>query len=356
MTENSPYSSNRKTAPARRAPGWIAPTLAGVLAVAVTWGIGSTVFHNALVAHGLPEEVKDASADERALLVHGAELADLATRANKLAGLAQGEESEALANLGTSLSQGAELLGELQFAQESAPAEPSAYSPELVESLLQDVATFSASTPALEEPSLEGNELLSQIAFQTNLDANTALDALKEKSSPELALPLSASTENENTDPVSCLPSADLLDPASKVTEANEFEAVAVARALDRGYALDFVLQLQAARGASSQAEGIEAQRTQLGKQLQTLRAVVDPQCGDLRQPAYALPDEGLENLKTVVTDAHSDFDEALVLAAGNAQGEARTKVATLAFDVLSDDSAANPNHRVLETGTSVNQ
>lgn len=355
MTENSPRFPSRKKTPSRRAPGWIAPALAGVVAVAVTWGIGSTVFHGALVDHGLPEQVKDASDDERTLWVQGAELADLAARANKLAELTGGVESEALANLGASLSQGAALLGELQFEEDSPPQVPSNYTPELAATLLQDVANFSASMPALEEPTLEHNQLLSEIAFQVNLDALDASESLDEKNVPELAKPLSETTQDENSRPVSCLPSDDLLNPSTPVGEAKDLESVTVARALDRGYALDFALQLQAARGATAQVDGIEDQRTALGKQLQTLRSVIDTQCSDLRQPAYALPDKGLDNLDKVAADARTDFDEALVLAAGNSDGNARTTIANVAFNALRDESTGSPDHRILETGTGVN-
>ncbi|UYQ78469.1 hypothetical protein OF385_04785 [Glutamicibacter sp. JL.03c] len=355
MTENSRRFPNRKKRPSRRAPGWIAPALAGVVAVAVTWGIGSTVFHGVLVDHGLPEQVKDASDDERALWIQGAELADLATRANKLAELADGDESQGLASLGASLSQGSALLGELQFEEDSPAQAPSSYTPELAATLLQDVANFSASMPALEEPTLERNQLLSEIAFQVNLDALDASESLDEKNVPELAQPLSATTQDENSQPVSCLPAGDLLDPSTPVGEAKDLESVTVARALDRGYALDFILQLQAARGSSAEVNGIEEQRTALGKQLQTLRSVIDTQCADLRQPAYALPDKGLDNLDKVAADAREDFDDALVLAAGNSDGEARATIANVAFGALRDDSAGIPDQRVLETGTGVN-
>ncbi|UUX59938.1 hypothetical protein [Glutamicibacter halophytocola] len=355
MTENSPHNSRRRKTTAHRAPGWIAPALAGAVAVAVTWGIGSTLFHGALVDHGLPEQVKDASDDERTMWVQGATLADLAARANKLAELAQGQESEALAILGTSLSQGAALLGELQFEEESPAPVAQNYSPEQVEALVQDVANFSASMPAFEDPSMERNELLAQIAFQTNFDARDALEALDEKDAHKLAKPLSSSADEGNSDQVDCLPSPDLLDPAGKAGEPDDFEPVAVARALDRGYALDFVLQLHAARGTSSQVDGIEEQRTALGKQLNSLRSVVDQKCGDLRQPAYALPENGLEDLDKVVANAQEDFDRALVTAAGNADGGAGKRIATLAYEVLSGPSAATSDQRILESGTGVN-
>jgi len=355
MTEKSPNFSDRRKTPARRAPGWIAPTLAGVAAVAVTWGIGSTVFHGVLVDHGLPEQIKDASTDERTLWVHGAALADLGVRANKLAELAKGKESEALANLGTSLSQGAASLGELHYEEKSPAPVPQRYSPKLVESLVQDVANFSTSIPSFKEPSLERNDVLSQIAFQINFDARAALAALNSKAAPELAQPLSASNDEVASEPVSCLPTPELLEPTATVSNAIDLEPVTVARALDRGYALDFALQLQAARGASMQADGIEKQRTELGKQLNSLRSVVDQQCGDLRQPAYDLPENGLENLNKVVADAQTDFDQALVLAVGNADGDTRKRISALTYEVLSQRSTAGPTQRILETGTSVN-
>lgn len=355
MTEKFPHADARKKKIASRAPSWIAPVLGGVVAAALTWGIGSTIFHGALVDQGLPEQVQSASDDERALWVRGGELADLAARANKLAELTDGSSAEALANLGASLAQGAALLGELQFEEQTPTALPQSYSPELVQELAQDVAKSSASLPALKKPSLQSTKLLSQIAFQTNLDANKAMDSLGEKNPPELAKPLSAVADQDQNQPVACLPDPNLLNADAEVKDSKNFESVTVARALDRGYALDYALQLQAARGVSSQSAAIEKKRTALSKQLASLRSAVDAKCEDLRQPAYALPKDGLKDLGNVVSDSTEDFDQALVLAAGSSDEGTGQRIAAVAFEVLDNEAKANPEHRILVSGASVN-
>lgn len=354
MTEKIPHSNGRNQR-VSRAPGWIAPALGGAVAAALTWGIGSTVFHGALVNHGLPEEVRSLSPDERTLLEHGAQLADLAARANKLAELTDGSEAKSLANLGTSLAQGAALLGELQFQDETAAQLPKSYTPELAQSLATDVATTSATLPVLDKPTLENYKLLSQIAFQTNLDAHKVITTLGEKNSPELAIPFSADSDKEQGQKVACLSDPNLLNADAQVQNSQDFESVTVARALDRGYALDYALQLQAARGDSSVSQSVEKRRAELSNELSRLRSLVDSQCADLREPAYALPKDGLKNLGNVVSDATEDFDQALVLASGSAAEPTRARIAEVTFDVLENESARNPDHRILESGTGVN-
>lgn len=354
MTEKFPHSNGRKQS-VSRAPIWIAPALGGVVAAALTWGIGSTVFHGTLVDRGLPKEVQSASVDERSLWIHGAQLADLAARANHLAGLTDGDSADALANLGASLAQGAALLGELQFEEESATELPQSYSPEEATAVAQDVATMSANLPSLKNPSLQTVKLLSQISFQTNADAHQVVNSIGEKNPPELAMPLSEDAGQQETEPVSCLPDGNLLNDDIEVKNPEDFESVTVARALDRGYALDYTLQLQAARGEAAASESIEKRRTVLNKRLASLRSVVDSQCGDLRQPAYALPEDGLKNLDSIVSEASEDFDQALVLASGSSAGSTQSQIAAVTFEVLKSESASDPDHRILESGTGVN-
>lgn len=354
MTEKSPRSANRNSAPARRAPGWIAPVLAGAVAIAVAWGAGTTIFRGALVERGLPEQVNEASADERSTWLEGAKLADLASRATVLAGLAEeGEGADALAALATSLSQGAALLGELRFDDQEPVVLPESFSSEAVQALAQDVANLSASRPEFDEPLLSRDQMLAEIAFQINFDARDAVAAISGEDDPELAMPLSTVADDAAAEPVACLPDENLLDPAAEIQDPANAEPVAVARALDRGYALDFALQLQAARGTSAAKDELEQQRAQLGSQLQTLRAVIDGQCADLRQPAYALPEDGLEELSSVTANAQVDFSEAMVTAAAMADGSAGQKIAELAFEVLDDLPDNDPDQRILESGRS---
>ena len=352
MTEKTPYSSPRSDRQARRAPGWIAPALAGAVAVAVTWGIGSTLFHGALVEHGLPEQVSEASADQRTMWEQGAKLADLASQAQALAKLAPEENASQLSALATSLSQGSALLGELRFDDQEPAALPQRYSPDALVALATNVAHASAQMPAFEEPSLPRDSKLAEIAFQINLDARRAVASSGDERDHDLALPLSkvAGEEKQNDQLVACLPHADLLDPAMEITGAQDIEPTAVARALDRGYALDFLLQLTAARGAESAEDAIEDRRSELGNQLRGLRDVVDDRCADLREPAYALPEGGLEELAKLSAAAEEDFAEALVVAAGNTDGAAGLEISALAFQALRELHGSSSDYRLLET------
>lgn len=353
MTEKSPHSARRTDRQVRRAPGWIAPVLAGAVALAVTWGIGSTIFRGALVERGLPEQVNEASADARMTWEYGAKLADLASQAHALAQLAPEDNASRLSALATSLSQGSAVLGELRFDDQEPAALPQSFSPDALVALATNVADASSAMPAFAEPSLSRDSKLAQIAFQINLDARSAVASLGEERDVDLALPLSAvSGEEEQKDqPVACLPKEELLDPAKEITEAQNIEPTAVARALDRGYALDFVLQLTAARGADSAKEAVEARRSELGRQLRGLRATVDEQCADLREPAYALPEGGLEDLAALSAEAEGDFADALVVAAGVSDGAAGAKISAVAFQTLNGQQGSNEEYRILETG-----
>ncbi|MGH3652000.1 hypothetical protein [Glutamicibacter sp.] len=352
MTEKSPHSSRRTDRQVRRAPGWIAPALAGAVAIAVTWGIGSTLFRGALVERGLPEQVNEASADARMMWEQGARLADLASQAQALSTLAPEESASRLSTLAASLSQGSALLGELRFDGQEPPALPRSFSPDAVVALVTNVTDASAAMPAFAEPSLSRDSALAQIAFQINLDARGAVATLGKERDLDLALPLSkVSGEEEQKDqPVACLPHGELLDPAKVITEAQNIEPTAVARALDRGYALDFLLQLTAARGADASKDAIEARRSELGRQLRGLRAAVDAQCADLRAPAYALPEGGLEELTALTAAAEEDFADALVVAAGNTDGAAGAKISAVAFHALTAHQGSNSEYRILET------
>ncbi|MGP5720494.1 hypothetical protein ACTXPG_12735 [Glutamicibacter arilaitensis] len=351
MTEKSPHSPSRTTTSVRRAPGWIAPVLSGVLVAAVTWGIGSTVFRGALVERGLPETVNEASDDERTMWELGAQLEDLASQARKLAELAPGESASSVAALASSLSQGSALLGQLRFDDQQPVALAQSYSPEAVVELASKVSAVSASMPDFSQAELGRDSMLAQIAFQINLDARGTVAALGEEQDLGLALPLSevSGEADQNDQPVACLPDAALLDPAKKITEAQNIEPTAVARALDRGYALDFLLQLKAARGADAAKDAIEARRSELGRQLHALRGIVDGQCADLHEPAYALPEDGLANLAALAQGAEQDFADALVIAAGNTDGEAGTQISATAFSVIQALHSSDPANRILE-------
>lgn len=352
MTEKTPHSSPRTDRPARRAPGWIAPALAGAVAVAVTWGIGSTLFHGALVERGLPDQVSEASADERMMWEQGAKLADLASQAHALSKLASEDSASHLSTLAKSLSQGSALLGELRFDDQKPTALPQSYSPDALVALATNVADASAQMPPFEEPSLPRDSMLAQVAFQINLDARRAVASLSEERELDLALPMSSvpGGDEQDEEQVACLPHEDLLDPAKEVTEAQDIEPTTVARALDRGYALDFLLQLAAARGADTDKDAIEDRRSELGNQLRGLRNVVDDQCADLREPAYALPEGGLEELTALTAAAEADFADALVAAAGNTDGAAGPKISALAFQAVTDLNGSSREYRTLET------
>src|SRR5690606_37210582 len=184
-----------------------------------------------------------------------------------------------------------------------------------------------------------------------NLDARGTVAALGEEQDLGLAWPLSevSGEADQNGQPVACLPDAALLDPAKKITEAQNIEPTAVARALDRGYALDFLLQLKAARGADAAKDAIEARRSELGRQLHALRSIVDGQCADLREPAYALPEDGLANLAALAQGAEQDFADALVIAAGNTDGEAGTQISATAFSVIQALHCPDPSNGIWE-------
>ena len=90
-----------------------------------------------------------------------------------------------------------------------------------------------------------------------------------------------------------------------------------------------------------------------MGNQLRGLRDVVDDRCADLREPAYALPEDGLEELAPLSAAAEADFAEALVVAAGNTAGAAGLKISALAFEALSDRHGSSSDYRILETAES---
>ncbi len=328
--------------------------MSGVLVVAVTWGIGSTVFRGALVERGLPEAVNEASDDERMMWELGAQLEDFASQARKLAELAPEETASSVAALASSLSQGSALLGQLRFDDQQPVALAQSYSPEAVVELASEVSVVSASMPDFAQSELGRDSMLARIAFQINLDARSTVAALGKEQDLDLALPLSeVSGEADQSDqPVACLPDAALLDPAKEITEEQNIEPTAVARALDRGYALDFLLQLKAARGADAAKGAIEARRSELGQQLHELRGTIDGQCADLREPAYALPEDGLANLAALAQAAEQDFADALVIAAGSTDGEAGTQISATAFSTVQALHSTDPENRILENAT----
>ncbi len=326
--------------------------------MAVTWGIGVTVFRGALVDRGLPEVVADATQDQQAQWVYGSQLADLGHQAAGLATLAETPEiSAALTDLSTSLSQGAALLGELRFEDQGAVALAESYSPEALETLTSAVAALSSSVPSFEEPDMPRGETLARIAFQINSDARNALSLADEEQAASLPNALSAgggtSDQGSVVPPsVACLTDHQLLEGTNAPEDPALVESVGFARALDRGYALDYTLQLNAARSSKSSAKALEQQRIELNTQLRTLRSALPDGCADLRSAAYDLPENGLEALDEAASHAAQDYADALVTAAGNLAGERQASVASIATEVLIDQQKALDAHPLLTTAS----
>ena len=333
MSDNPLRSTRNRRS--QQAPGWIAPALAGILALAVTWGTGVTVFRSSLENHGLPRELQGASADEQTAYRYGAQLADLGARAQALAALAGKDQGQPLQQLAGSLKSSAALFGELRYSSDNALHLPSSYSAQEVEKLAADVAGLASSLPEFEQVDYQRNELLAGIAFQTSFDARQALAAAAgAKQAGKLPAPLSAMAQDGSSQAkVSCLTDDSRLEGTVDAADKVDAGSVALARALERGYSLDYLLQLQAARGARTEAGAVEQSRAQLAGQLAALREALEGQCPDSRQLAYALPEDGLAHLPQLAAQASSDFSRALVSAAGNLEGESQQAAAEAAFE-----------------------
>lgn len=353
MTDPSPRPAKPVQPPAKRAPGWIAPVLVASIAGAATWGIGVTVFRGALVDRGLPDAVSEASADQQAQWGYGAQLADLGSQAAAMASLAENEKiAAALADLGTSLSQGAALLGELHFDDQPPADVPESYSPEKLAALASSVATLSSSIPEFADPDLQRGETLARIAFQINFDARDALKLVDKKQAAQLPPAISAGKADspEAAQTVACLADHSLIEGTSSPADQELLEPVVLARALDRGYALDYTLQLNAARGGNATAQAAEKQRTALNSQLRTLRSALPEDCPDLRLPAYELPENGLDRLEKVAAAAQSDYSNALLAAAGNITGDQRSTVAGVVNSALGAQQSQSEAERILRS------
>ncbi len=352
MTDPSPRPAEPHQPPAKRAPGWIAPVLLASIAGAATCGIGVTVFHGALVDRGLPEAVSAASTDQQAQWQYGAQLADLGSQATALAELAENAKvAAALADLGASLSQGAALAGELRFDDQPPAAQPGSYSPEKLEALASSVAALSSSIPDFSEPDLQRGETFARIAFQINFDARDALKLVDKELAAKLPQAITDADSPEAAQTVACLADHSLIEGSSSPADQDLVEPVVLARALDRGYALDYTLQLKAARGSSTAAQAAERERTALNAQLRTLRSALPADCTDLRLPAYELPKSGLNRLKEVAASAQSDYSDALLTAAGNIAGDQQSTVAGVANDALSTQQSKAGAERILRSG-----
>lgn len=345
MNDHSPHSRSSRQQTTKRAPGWIAPVLAAVIAAGATWGIGTTFFKGPLVEAGQPEELSTANEAQKAQWQLGTQFANLSKQATSLQKQATTEtETAALKELAQSTNESAQLLGQLRFENQPEVELPASYSPESVAQLASDATELTHSIPGEVVDDFNSGTKIANIAFDVNLDARRTLDITDKKAATSLSWPLqgsdSASTlAQDSPDKVACLVDEKSLTAAE--VSAEQRESVALARALDRGYALDFVLQLQAARGTNSAAQDIEKQRSDLNVQLRSLRSTLPENCSDLRLPAYQLPKNSLANLKSVVADAYRDYGQALLSAAGNVDGQAQQIVSTVAFEVWTGEQAS---------------
>ena len=343
------------SAAARKAPSWLAPVLAVALVLAVIWGLGVTVFRGTLEDLGLPQQIRGSSQEQFFAWQRGAAYADLAVEVRALAELADGEAAAPLRALDESLSHAAALLGEVRSADQPGPQLSTDYSPEAAEQVAERVLSMGADV-GLERVEDQGlSALLVRAAFEASLDARTLLstvasDAAVDTSAMPLsgeALPLADGQENAPA-LVGCLSDPALLSPDAELPPDADAAAAHTARALDRGYALDYVLQLQAARGSSQAAPTIEGQRDELNNQLDQLLTAVNGDCADLRLPAYELPEGSMENLADVATELETDFANELLLAVSAATGEGQQALATAAWQHLTGRQDAGEEVQLL--------
>lgn len=350
MTENStPPASNRSTR-VKRAPGWIAPIIAAVLCIGLTWGIGMSVFRGGLENRGLPEEIRDSSAEQRQLWQYGSTLADLGAQAKALAAVADKKTTPALNELSSTLSYGAQLTGQLSFDDQPEVELAQAFTPAALLELTTKVAQLSTELPTLPADQSHLGGALTELAYQSNLQARSALRTVaSQKSVNQLPTPLVVGAGDTAGEPVGCLTNLALLPTTSEITDPALTDDVLVARALDRGYALDYTLQLLAARGSADQAPKIEERRAKLNTEIRSVRSVLPDNCADLRQPAYVLPQDGLKDLSSVTTAAEEDFVAQLVLASGASADRAQDTLAKTTWQVLLDQRVRGLNLQLLD-------
>lgn len=350
MTENSTPPASNRSPRAKRAPGWIAPVIAAVLCVGLTWGIGMSVFRGSLENRGLPEEIRDSSAEQRQLWQYGSTLSDLGAQAKSLAAVADKKSAPALNDLSATLTYGAQLTGQLSFDDQPEVELAHAFSPEALSELIAKVTQLSTVLPTLPADQTHLRGALTELAYQSNLQARRALRTVQSQQSvDQLPSPLIVGAGDTEGEPVGCLSDLTLLPTSSEITDPELADDVLVARALDRGYALDYTLQVQAARGPKKQAQKIEERRTKLGDEIRSVRSVLPDDCADLRQPAYVFPQNGLENLSSVATAAEEDFVTQLVLASGASENRAQDTLAMTTWQVLLDQRQRGLNLQLLD-------
>lgn len=344
----------------RKAPSWLAPLLAVVLVLALMWALGVTVFRGALEDRGLPEEIRGSSNEQLREWEYGAQLKQLDQRSETLAALAKEAKQEtapALQALHDSLSQASALLGELHYEDEQPTELATSYSAEAATSLADEVLQAGQSVPVNEAEDEAGAALLARIAFEVSLDARSVLHAVQEDDARQVPAPLGSTDDagdapaQPETGAVACLSDRQLLDQQTALPADTDLVALHAARALDRGYALDYVLQVQAARNGAKQAAIIEQHRQQLAEHLQDLRATVPADCPDLRLAAYDLPGGGLEKLPSLASSLQQEFTTELLLAVGAAEDQTRQVLGDLVWNVTTEQQDAGKPAQLLAPG-----
>ncbi|MCW4465265.1 hypothetical protein OK351_07095 [Glutamicibacter sp. MNS18] len=323
--------NNSSSAPRPKWPGWLTPVMAAALILAVVWGLGVTVFRGVLENRGLPEEVRGSTQEQFAFWHYGTKLDNWATRAGALAQLAEDEAStQALTALRESLERGAALHGAIRYADDEEPVIPTDYSVEMAIALAQEILEPGDRPTGDPTSDPEAASLLVRTVFEASLDARSLLAAVDPESAPDrVAVPLGEIAGNkDDAGIVTCVLDPGLLNPDSEISEGEDSASIRVARTLDRGYALDYVLQLQAARSSAETAATIEAVRNGLNDQLGEIRTVVDSECADLRLPAYDLPEKSLDALAELAAHLETDFENELLLATTLSSGEAQRVLA----------------------------
>ncbi|GAB3620359.1 hypothetical protein GCM10027417_16200 [Glutamicibacter endophyticus] len=316
----------------RRAPRWLAPLLAAVLVIALCWILAVTLLRPLLVQRGLPEGARGVSNEQQQVWQYSARLADLEDRAEQLADLSEGDTKLALRGLQETLGTSVALLGELSFEDEPQPALAQDYSEQAAAQLAVDAATASAEVPEAPDNAPQVRKVLTHSAVALNLQARAVIAELPKKQRPKgLTAPLAATGGAADAAPVACLAADEGV-----TTPGHGQDAVRdVAYALDRGYALDYIWQLTAARSGSKAAESREQRRDRLATQLAALRAVRAPDCSDVRAPAYRLPENSLDKLPEVGNAAQRDFAFAVLDAATSTSGAKRAELAKLGVDLF---------------------
>lgn len=334
--------NNSPSALRSRRPVWLTSIVAVLLILAVIWTLGVTVFRGALENRGLPEEIRGASPEQLSSWQFGAELSSLAHQAGSLAQLAQSETAQSLRDLHESLSQGAALLGQIDIAQAPEQPVPSSYSPESAQKLATEVLALNQQSDLVNDTDPYTASVVVRTLFEVSLDARDVLLASNpEAETKQIDAPLSALPETSPEDAASswrtgCLKDSGLLDPHAPIPADSDLAAVHTARALDRGYALGYVLQLQAARGASETAPEKEAELRTLNEQLAEIRATLADDCADLRLLAYTLPDESSSDPSALLAGLEIDYVNELLEAIAATSGQAQSQLASMLWQNLS--------------------